>query len=304
MEQGPSSGRPGSISSFLPAKHPPAGVLSLSGRVALVEVRSRPPGNVKEILSRGLAARFGGPVEIIGWLIFGGLLWRSSSRTRGHLVHKAWIRLHHWLILCWNEEDVKAAVSGFGELWNIDPLIDSRMDVSFFRAYIRCQHVQNIPEVINLMVEDRRFKVLVEVESWEEANPILLGEDLDGHLGHDCVDAQESFIHLTGFSSVPARQPLEQHRRSDAPPILSGHFVVFGCTPLLLPAPAPAPGSKPTPYALEGPPSSHRKGKAAMDVTPGTGRALPVACPDPPYVYTYKASTTTAEIRQEIEQIE
>nr|CAD1822856.1 unnamed protein product [Ananas comosus var. bracteatus] len=35
----------------------------------------------------------------------------------------------------------------------------------------------------------------------------------------------------------------------------------------------------------------------------GPAEALPVACPDPPYVYTYKASTTTAKIKQEIEQI-
>nr|CAD1818647.1 unnamed protein product [Ananas comosus var. bracteatus] len=201
---------------------------------------------------------------------------RLSRNSKGFAIPPFW----------WNS-DVKAAVSGFGELWNIDLLSDSRMDVSFFRAYIRCQHVQNIPEVINLMVEDRRFK--------------------------------ESFIHLTGFSSVPARQPLEQHRHSDvsssfgerrcgpdyqwsvrrgkrvqgefsnsnsnspcpvpdtqAPPILSGHFVVFGCTPLLLPAPAPAPGSKPTPYALEGPPNSHRKGKAAMDLL-----CLGSTCPRP-----------------------
>lgn len=57
------------------------------------------------------------------------------------------------------------------------------------------------------MVEDRRFKVLVEVESWEEANPILFGEDLDRRLVLDIVEAQESFIRLTGFSSVPARDP-------------------------------------------------------------------------------------------------
>ena len=36
----------------------------------------------------------------------------------------------------------------------------------------------------------------------------------------------------------------------------------------------------------------------------GPAKALPVACPDPPYVYTYKASTIKAEVKQVIEQIE
>lgn len=125
---------------------------------------------------------------------------------RGHLLHKAWIRMHHWPILCWNEEDVKVAVSGFGELWDIDPLSDKRVDVSFFRVYIRCQNVQNILELINLLVEDRRFWIPVEIESWEEANPIVLGEDLDRRLGLDSMEAQESFLRQTGFNSIPAMQ--------------------------------------------------------------------------------------------------
>nr|CAD1836440.1 unnamed protein product [Ananas comosus var. bracteatus] len=46
---------------------------------------------------------------------------RIGELERGHL-HKAWIRLHHWPILYWNEKDIKVAVSGFGELWDISPL--------------------------------------------------------------------------------------------------------------------------------------------------------------------------------------
>nr|CAD1828058.1 unnamed protein product [Ananas comosus var. bracteatus] len=173
MEPGPSSGRPASISSFLPVRYPPAGAPSLSGCVALAEVRRRLTGNVKEVLSRGLAARFGGESRDYGvadfrhsslavffpnWVVresaigrsplrFEGLdfffsNWQESGELeRGHLRHKAWIRLHHWPILCWNEEDVKAAVSGFGELWDIDPLSENQADVSFFRVRIRCQHV-------------------------------------------------------------------------------------------------------------------------------------------------------------------
>nr|CAD1817158.1 unnamed protein product [Ananas comosus var. bracteatus] len=107
----------------------------------------------------------------------------AGELARGHLQHKAWIRLYHWPLLCWNEEDVKAVISGFGELWDIDPVSDRKVDVSFFRVFICCQHVRSIPEGLNLMVEDRRFLIPIEIESWEEANHILLGEDLDGRLG-------------------------------------------------------------------------------------------------------------------------
>nr|CAD1831404.1 unnamed protein product [Ananas comosus var. bracteatus] len=125
------------------------------------------------------------------------------EKARGHLRHKVWIRLHHWPILCWNEEDVKAAVYNFGELWEIDSISESLLDVSFFRARIRGQHVRYIPEAIHLMVEDRRFEIPVEVGSCEDANPILLGENIDERLGLVTVEAQDDFIRRTGFSSVP-----------------------------------------------------------------------------------------------------
>nr|CAD1831509.1 unnamed protein product [Ananas comosus var. bracteatus] len=54
------------------------------------------------------------------------------------------------------------------------------------------------------MVEDRCFSVPIEIESVEEANPILLGENLDEHLDLVSVEAQERFIRQTGFTSVPA----------------------------------------------------------------------------------------------------
>lgn len=191
---------------------------------------------MKEILSRGLAARFGGfssdytvasfkPLSMAvffpNWvaresaigrspLRFNGICFHFSNlvevgeKDRGHLCHKAWIRLHHWPILCWNEEDVKAAVCNFGELWEIDAISERRLDVSFFRVRIRCPSVRNIPEAIHLMVEDRRFLVPIEIESSEVTNPILLDEDLDGRLGLDTTEAQERFIRQTGFSSIPA----------------------------------------------------------------------------------------------------
>nr|CAD1830159.1 unnamed protein product [Ananas comosus var. bracteatus] len=127
-----------------------------------------------------------------------------GEKERGHLHHKVWIRLHHWSILCWNEEDVKAVVCNFSKLWKIDTISERRLDVSFFRLRIRCQNVRNIPAIIHLMVEDRRFLVPIEIESCEKANPILLGEDLDERLGLDTIEAQEGFIRQIGFSSVPA----------------------------------------------------------------------------------------------------
>nr|CAD1837459.1 unnamed protein product [Ananas comosus var. bracteatus] len=74
-----------------------------------------------------------------------------------------------------------AAVSGFGKLWEVDA------------ASKQCSN-------------DRRFFVPIEVESFEEANPILLGKDLDEHLGLNTLDAQEGFIWRTGFNLVPAYQ--------------------------------------------------------------------------------------------------
>ncbi len=53
------------------------------------------------------------------------------------------------------------------------------------------------------MVEDRRFNISIEVEEWEEADPILLGEDLDHRLGLTTTEAQNAFIHTTGFTSIP-----------------------------------------------------------------------------------------------------
>ncbi len=53
-----------------------------------------------------------------------------GGEARGRLFHKAWIKLVDWPILCWNEADVKAAVSGFGELWDIDVRSKELQDVS------------------------------------------------------------------------------------------------------------------------------------------------------------------------------
>lgn len=78
-----------------------------------------------------------------------------GEQARGFLHHKAWIRLHQWPILCWNIKDVKAAVSGFGELWEVDEQSERHTEVSFYRLKVRCQNVQCIPESLDLMVEDR-----------------------------------------------------------------------------------------------------------------------------------------------------
>nr|CAD1840706.1 unnamed protein product [Ananas comosus var. bracteatus] len=168
-------------------------------------------------------------------LRFEGLDFKLSNWTevaeldRGHLRHKVWVRLHYWPILCWNEENVKAAVSGFGELWEIDPLSERRVDVSFFRANVRCQDVHSIPEVLNLMVDDRRFRIPVEIELSEDANPILLSEDLDERLGLESSDAQDRFIRLTGFNSIPAQgsQDWPRDSRDGARSVLHRHRSTF-----------------------------------------------------------------------------
>lgn len=113
----------------------------------------------------------------------------TTELDKGHLHHKVCVRLRYWPILCWNEENVKAVVSGFGELWDIDSLSERRGDVSSFRANIRCRDVSSIPEILNLMVEDERFRISIEIESWEDANPIMLGEGLDEHLGLEMTEA-------------------------------------------------------------------------------------------------------------------
>ncbi len=68
------------------------------------------------------------------------------------------------------------------------------------------------------MVDDRRFRIPIIIESWEDAAPIFLGGNLDRHLGIDTLEAQEEFIRQTNFSSVPAvdRQLLPRGTRGPA----------------------------------------------------------------------------------------
>nr|CAD1819927.1 unnamed protein product [Ananas comosus var. bracteatus] len=184
-EAGPSSVRPPSTAVFLPPRPPIAGQPLLEACVARVDVPVPHPWT-----------------SMTSWLA--GSLPEVGEGARGYLSCKAWIRLCDWPILCWNKEDVKAAVSGFGELWEVDEASELCENVSFFRVKVRCQCVDIIPESLELMVEDRRFTVPIEIESSEECNPIFLGESLDQRLGLDSLDAQERFIRLTGFASIPA----------------------------------------------------------------------------------------------------
>ncbi len=68
--------------------------------------------------------------------------------------------------------------------------------------------MQLIPEVLSLIVEDRRFCIPIVVESWEAAEPILLGEEMDRRLGLSSREDQEEFLNNTGFSSIPAAKPI------------------------------------------------------------------------------------------------
>ncbi len=102
---------------------------------------------------------------------------------RGQLRHKVWLRLVGWPIYCWTAAEVRAAVNSFGELWEIDDSTLNAADVSSFRALVRCSDVHRVPGSLDLWVEDRRFRVGVVVESWDDAVSILLGEDEDQRLG-------------------------------------------------------------------------------------------------------------------------
>ncbi len=127
----------------------------------------------------------------------------AGEVERGHLRHKVWLRLRGWPILCWNREDVKATVSGFGELWEVDDDTTDLADVSCYRVLVRCGDVSAVPATLSLMVEDRCFRVDVEVDSWEAAAPILLGEDR--RLGLTTREDQDRFQANSAFSApLPA----------------------------------------------------------------------------------------------------
>ncbi len=99
---------------------------------------------------------------------------------------------------------MKATISGFRELWEVDQLSSEHLDVSFFRVNIRCLDICEAPEFLNIMVEDRHFRIPIEIESWEEARPILLSEGFDHHLGLVSTESQEAFLRTSGSRSVPA----------------------------------------------------------------------------------------------------
>ncbi len=227
------SGRPISASALLDCSQSPSGVLALAGRVALVEALSQHPERSLAFLPQGLAARFGGscadykvaPLKLgraavffPNWVARESAISRSPIQLeeqhfrftswvepgegdRDLLIHKVWIKLHNWPIIYWNTEDVRAAVSSFGALWEVDENSKSLREVSFFRVLIRCRHYRSIPKTLLLSVEDRRFSVRVEIDSWVDAEPILLSEAIDRRLGLDSVEAQANFIRCSGFGS-------------------------------------------------------------------------------------------------------
>ncbi len=143
----------------------------------------------------------GVPFSFSNWVEVG-------EKERGFLRHKVWIRLINWPVLCWSEAEVEAAVSGFGELWEVDERSSGLAEVSYYRALVRCQDESFIPDAITLMVEDRSFHIPIEVESTELAEPILLGEEMDQRLGLSSREAHEEFITSTGFSSIPVANPI------------------------------------------------------------------------------------------------
>ncbi len=233
--------RPASCSAFLPPSPPlPAGPPALVGRVAGLLTAGLDVAATRELLPGKLAVRFGGAptdykvasyhndllaITFPSWLsresaISRSPLWLNGTAysftdwvergevKRGHLIHKAWLRMHNWPLLCWNEADVKAAVSGIGELWEVDDSSRDAANVAYFRLRLRCQDARLIPERMVLMVEDRRFLIQIEIESWEEAAPILFGESLDARLELTNQEDQDRFISTAGLTFGPAAQAL------------------------------------------------------------------------------------------------
>ncbi len=250
MEGGPPGIRLPSFAAFLPPRQLSPGLTPLLGRAALAECLCPTAGDPAAALTKGLAAKFGGSssdykvapltaptmaVIFPSWVTRESAIARSPLRVdqlsfrlsnwveageigRRHLLHKVWIKLKHWPLLCWNKEDVLAAVSGFGQLWDVDEACEEGRELSFFRVNIRCQHYQLIPKVIHLHVEDRRFSIPIEIESWDRAAPILLGEGEDRRLGLTSVEEQETFIRTSGFSDFNSGR----EARSARPPTLAG----------------------------------------------------------------------------------
>ncbi len=225
---------------FLPPPlPPPRGTPALSGCMAKLEIGLLDPVALKDPLPSKLAGHFGGSasdykvaslcdsslvVVFPNWVARGSAIGRSplwldgvplafsdwaepEEVEHGHLRHKVRIRLLNWPIICWSVEEVTAAVSGFGELWEADERSTGLDDVSCFRVLVRCRDVDRVPEALSLTVEDRRFRIPIVVESWEAAEPILLGEDTDRQLGLVTWEDQESFRHTTGFSSSTVAGP-------------------------------------------------------------------------------------------------
>ncbi len=136
----------------------------------------------------------------------------AGEEDRGHLPFKCWIRLRNWPLCCWNTEAVTAAVSSFGELWEVDECSAGRSDVSNFRVLVRCRDADAIPATLLLTVVDRRFRISIEVESFEAAPPILLDETTDRQLGLDTWEDQVRFLKTSGrrYSKTSASVPSSQ----------------------------------------------------------------------------------------------
>ncbi len=313
--------RPDTARAFLPTPTPPPEHPPLSGCVARLDVAGHDRDGLKEMLPGKLAGFFGGSADdykvadflpdimaIIfpSWVARESTIGRSPLRLegvafsfsnwvetgelkRGHLRHKAWIRLLNWPLLCWSEAEVKEAVSGFGELWEVDECSSGTANLSFFRALIRCQDASLIPKYLVLMVEDRRFTIPIEVEEWGEVEPILLSEDLDHRLGLTSLEAQNQFIRTMGFTSIPEALtegpslPIASPRASGDSRVLQGRGRGYverrsPPAPSSTSNPAPAVHQKLRPYTAAAQTRPASSCGAAIGPASDGQVALPLAC--------------------------
>ncbi len=173
---------------------------------------------------------------------------------------------------------MKAAVAGFGELWEVDSASSGLQVVSFYRVQVRYQHFRVIPRSLSLMVEDRRFTVPIAIDSWEEACPILLREVTDRRLGLETEEEKDRFIRHSGFSCIPAAEGLSGFP-AHCPRPNPGFRLDLGDFPSLAPA-SPSSSSTAAPLPLvPGLPPGRTSGAIAATSSVASPASSPSAPP-------------------------
>nr|CAD1834468.1 unnamed protein product [Ananas comosus var. bracteatus] len=224
MEPGPSADRPRTADAFLSCPPPPARQPSLSGTVAKVDIASLRPDFVREVLPGGLVARFEGSSRDYKVASF-----RASAMA---VFFPSWVS---------RESAIGHSPSGLRVLFSIFPTRrkwgNLRGDIFTTKrgsdSYTgrSCAGTRKTSKLQSLGSASSGRWILsakggmtspsseLGFGAKEDANPILLGEGLDEHLGIETMDTQEAFIRQTGFQSIPSSRPRERPRESFRNPL-------------------------------------------------------------------------------------